>query len=111
MNTITVTADQLKDSFLTELPDDQRQTLYNTWQERIDINDAAEMLAAISESTMKRAKENPEDAAAYKEWSRMDKILWAIKESYIFGILQAFEIMAAANRMSIDELFGEEARP
>ena len=110
MNTITVTAAQLYDSFLSELPDEEREKLYDTWQEKFDINEAAELFATICNNLMEQAKQDQDAADAYNSWSRLDKILWGIKESYISGVLTAFEIMATANRMSIDELFSREAR-
>lgn len=70
----------------------------------IDQEEAAKMLCTIFKNTEKNIENSPEDLAAYKSWNKMDKLLWAVKEAFILGVMQAMDVMTAANKQVIDTL-------
>ena len=60
------------------------------------IDDAAEMVEAISKQILEQTESNPEIAAEVSSWSATDKMLFVAREVYTMGAVHATKTTAAA---------------
>lgn len=69
-------------------------------EEKITNDEAASMFLSIMEPV--------KDLAEKCGWDMYDKILFAVKYSYIGGVRYGFDIAFESNRMGIDTLFQDD---
>lgn len=101
---MTYTIEQIEEQFKCDFTDEERQKYAQSLRDRMDNAATAELFVNITEVVEEQAKRDPVEYAAYQQFTPLDKILFAVREAYIFGSVQALEMMTKANKMGIDAL-------
>lgn len=91
----------VKEQFCAEDKTATLEAIRERLDELMDIDAAAEMLQDIGEDMEKQIKVNGLD------WSPIEKMLWAVKEAFIFGALDMAEKMMLVADMGYEALAGE----
>lgn len=107
MNALTFTADQIRENFPTSLTDEDRAKVYDSLSSSVSHDEAEELFVTITNTLEQKAKDGK--VPDYSSWNRYDKLLWAVKEAYVFGQIAGMELTMGVNQMGMDFLLGEGA--
>lgn len=91
----------VKEQFCAEDKIATLEAIRERLDELMDIDEAAEMLQYIAEDMDKQIKAHGLD------WSPMEKMLWVVKEAFIFGALDMAEKMMLVADIGYEALAGE----
>ena len=111
---MTYTLDEIRTEFLCEITDEARDDLADTFREKCDFAEAAELVCTVMQNMRDAAEANKEAAAALDKMNIGDKLLFLIREAYTVGAIEAFEIAAqtnAAGMASVERKGGETMTP
>lgn len=98
-----VSLESVKEQFCTEDKTATLEAIRARIDDLMDIDTAAEMLQTIGEDMDKQIK------AQGLDWSPFEKMLWAVKEAFIYGALDIAEKFMLASDMCYEALAGEGA--
>ena len=83
---------EIRQAVVAEITTEERQRLLDLFRAQMDYETATELLEGLCDNLKAQTDSNPEDAAAFKTWTRFDKMLWMIKEAFCIGQLSGLEM-------------------
>ena len=91
------------------LDDASKKSIGDSYRNKFDQATTSEMLAGIMQKIHDVANETPETAAEFQSMNATERLLLAIREVYVLGVLEGMEVVAQAIGEKIDELEKEDA--
>lgn len=86
------------------LDDKARQSIGDSYREKLDPETTAELFAGITKHIYDVAHETEEAAADFDSMGKTMRFFLAIREVYVMGVLEGMDTLARATAWRIDEL-------
>ena len=83
---------------MTTFTKEDLEVLAETYRSHMSKTDAEELFDSIMSQTAERIAEDPEIAKEVDSWSTVDRVLFAIREAYVAGAVDA--TLALAPRLA-----------
>ncbi len=86
------------------LDDAAMKDIGNIYRDKLDQATTADLFLAVTNNIHDVAQETAEDAAAFETMGTLSRILLAVREVYVKGVLDGMQSVAQAINEQIDEL-------